>query len=230
MHFKYIKTNNLELINQVNKSSHAVPEYDITKKKIHPEFYLSASREVVMIGRIDANYINWLSFSSLDDKELNAKIFNSIINERHPYVSQSAKVLGKRYYEVKGWLKGEIRHTSVGGMLWNTPFGHYYGMGNVEEHGRHFANDLTNYFDSQLQLCDMRMANGDYEKILYQYLELLQKKDVDYMYYEQLKPLIHIIENEAYLVLSPNEEVKELYLQCLREINRLYNAYMTIVK
>lgn len=230
MRIKYIKSNQIEKMNQVNKSTHVVPNYNISRKKVHAEFYISPDRKLLMIGRIDNNYIFWLSMSTLEEKEKNAKIFNTIVNNSHYYVSTLAKVLGKQYEEVKGWMKGELRRTSVGGMLWQTPFGHFYGMENQEEHGRCFANDIYDYFDTQQELCNIRIANGAYEEILVSYLEILQKEDSDYMYYEQMKPLISILEQERYLILCPEEKIRNLYFECLKQVEALYNAYMTVVR
>ncbi|WP_161945936.1 hypothetical protein, partial [Streptococcus suis] len=56
-------------------------------------------------------------------------------------------------------------------------------------------------------------------------------KTVDYMAYEgKVEPLRQILEQEAYVLLSQNEELVQAYKACLDLIGSLYNAYQTAIR
>ena len=56
------------------------------------------------------------------------------------------------------------------------------------------------------------------------------EKNQDYSYYHDMKPNIRIIEDENYLKLCPNPEIRNLYLDCVHACRNLYNRYMTAVR
>lgn len=46
-------------------------------------------------------------------------------------------------------------------MLWETPFGHYYGD-NRENNGNYFANDISNFYEELIKKCNFRIGEGFY--------------------------------------------------------------------
>ena len=113
-------------------------------------------------------------------------------------------------------------------MIWETPFGHYYGD-NRENNRNYFSNDISNFYEELIKKCNFRIGEGFYVNILKNYLSIL-KEDSEYLYYFKIKPLISILECEQYLKLSPNKDVRDLYLECLNECSSLYNKYMNVAR
>lgn len=68
-----------------------------------------------------------------------------------------------------------------------------------------------------------------YFKILEGYKKLLTQKE-NYEYYYEMKPLISLLKSESYLKLSPNEDIRNIYLDCMKECSNLYNRYMSSVR
>lgn len=220
----------IEKFNLINESNKLKPNYDLSNKEIYIELYISKEKELCIIGRIDNNYISWCSLTNIADKEHNAKIFDYIANSKFTAVSQEYKVLGNdKYAEIQKWYRCAITRTSVKGMSWATPFEAYYGSENKEEHGRFFSGDIIRLFDDLLELCQFRIDEHRYLRILGHYLEIL-KKDSDYRYYYKMKPLISILENESYLRICPDGKIRDLYLECMGVSSSLYNRYMSAVR
>ncbi len=59
-------------------------------------------------------------------------------------------------------------------------------------------------------------------KILEGYKELLTQKETPDYYYEIMEPLISLLKSESYLRLCPNEEIRNIYLECMKECSNLY--------
>lgn len=225
-----IKMQSIEEFNMIDESNKVKPNYDLSNKEVSIELHISKDKEVCIIGRIDNNYICWCSLTNINDKEHNEKIFDYVANSRFTAVSQEYKALGtEKYLEIQKWYCCAITRTSVKGMLWATPFGVYYGFENGEEHGKFFSGHIIGLFDTLLKLCNFRIDEHRYIHILEHYRELL-RKDSDYRYYNVMKPLISILEKESYLRVCPDERVRNLYLECMKECNSLYNRYMTAVR
>ncbi len=222
--------NNVKRFNLINESNKVKPSYDLTGKETYIELYISKEK-LCIIGSLDPNYICWCSITNLIDKENNANIFNHIANSKFKTFSIEYKVLDvKKLLETDKWYHCMIQRASdIKGMLWDTPFGHYYWLENREEHGRSFSNDVITFYDDLIKLCEFRAGGQSYIQMLAQYLELL-RKDGDYRYYYEMKPLIEILEKESYLEISPDDKIRKLYLECMAECSDLYNRYMTAVR
>lgn len=219
----------MEEYNLINESNEMKPNYDLSHKETYFDLYINKEK-LCIIGSLDPNYICWCSITNLKDKENNAKIFNHIANSRFTTFSMLYKVLNfDKLFKNDSWYHCNIMRTEVKGMLWSTPFGHYYGIENKEEHGRFFSDDIIGFYDDLLKLCEFRSGGQIYIQMLEYYLELL-KKDSDYRYYYVMKPLISILEKESYLGVCPDEEIRNLYLECMEVCSSLYNRYMTVVR
>ncbi len=225
-----MKLQDIERLNLINENNKIKPNYDLSNKEVYIELFVNKEKELCLIGRIDNNYICWCSITNIADKDNNAKIFDYIANSKFTAFSHEHKVLGTdRYVEIQNWYRCEITRASVKGMQWATPFGAYYGSGNIEELGRFFSSDIIKFFDDLLELCEFRISGQRYFNILENYLEIL-KKENDYSYYYKMKPLISILENESYLRICPDEKIRNLYLECMKVCSSLYNRYMSAVR
>ncbi len=225
-----MKFQDIEKFNLINEGNKVKPNYDLSKEEVYIELHISKEKELCTIGRVDNNYICWCSLTNVVDEEHNAEIFDYIANSKFTVVSQEYEILGTdKYDEIRNWYRCAITRTTVRGMLWDTPFGGYYGLGNIAQHGKFFSGDIIGFFDDLLNLCKFRIAGQRYLHILEHYLEIL-RKDNDYSYYYKMKPLISILEKESYLRICPDEKIRNLYLMCMDECSSLYNRYMTVVR
>ncbi|WP_105110235.1 hypothetical protein [Streptococcus suis] len=97
-----------------------------------------------------------------------------------------------------------------------------------EHSGGHFAYFLQRHYREQVRKAELRDRSGSYVSILENYQAYL--KTVDYMAYEgKVEPLRQILEQEAYVLLSQNEELVQAYKACLDLIGSLYNTYQTAI-
>lgn len=224
----------METYNYVNDRSSVTPNYSLDGKQTAIDVYFNDNNEVLIVGFVDNNYIHWASLTKASDKELNEQIFNYISEgEIHKvtHLYQALKETGLEYGEVMKWL--HIRLTRKERRLcWNTPFGHSYGDGTSQlpYNGRFFATDISVYYKDIQRKCRFREAGGAYEKVLDNYLRVLQDDEGDKCYYTRVKDLVDIIREEDYLMMSPTPEVRAKYLKLQEIISSLYNRYMTAVR
>lgn len=225
----------MEQYNYVNEEIKVRPNYDLNNKEIKIKFYITIDSKVIIIGSNNI-YIYWLSITDLYDKETNAKIFNYIATGEYYYISNENKVLeaaGLDYDILKhsylGILTGVNKDLGWITILWETPFGTSYGNRKVENNGKFFANDIIKYYKSSLKRCEIREDDGNYMKIL---KNLYDKIDLsDYMNYEfEIKPIEQMLNNEGYLILSPNKEIRDLYFKCIELCISKYNNYQSVVR
>ena len=85
------------------------------------------------------------------------------------------------------------------------------------------------FYYSESAKCKYRLMDNYYFKILEDYKKLLKQKE-NYEYYYEMKPLISLLESESYLKLCSNEEIRNMYLDCMKECSNLYNRYMSAVR
>ncbi len=225
-----MNTGDIEKLNLVNKGNRVTPNYDLSGKEVFLELHIGKEKELCIIGRVDNNYICWCSLTCTDSVEQNEAIFDYVANSRFWLYTQEYKALGTdKYEEVQAWYTCAMRRTNVKGMLWETPFGVYYSIEGKERHGKNFSVNIRSFFYDLLKLCDFRVAGQAYEPLLAHYLEKL-RQDKDQCYYLVVKPLISLLEKEAYLRVCPDEKIRVLYLECMKECSHLYNRYMTAVR
>ena len=94
---------------------------------------------------------------------------------------------------------------------------------------KYMSEEINRFYYSELSKCKFRSMDNYYFKILEGYKKLLEQKE-NYEYYYEMKPLISLLENESYLKLCPNEEIRNMYLDCMKECSNLYNRYMSAVR
>ncbi len=103
---KYEKIEKLNMINSYNKET---PNYDVSIKNMAIEFRLSPNGELIIIGRLDCNYLCWLSLTTIKDKDTNEEIFNYLANNTQHLISNEYKVLNNKYEEMRTWFTGIIK-------------------------------------------------------------------------------------------------------------------------
>lgn len=220
----------MEKYNRLGRANVVAPNYPIANKPLELLLFISPEKELCTVAQLDNNYICWLSFSSLDDSEQNAAVFNHLFGYRYTKISNLHRVLQSRYSEVTGWrqlllqkqhYKDDMRYRYPGS-------GAFFGD-NGHDNGRGLANDLNVFYLQEQAKCQFRLLNPSYTAILQQYHTLLAKEE-PYSYYYEMKPLIDILESENYLKLCPSAPMRELYSACLAQCARLYGCYMDAVR
>lgn len=214
--------------NLINESNIKILKYNLSNTKLSVEFLLNSKKELIIIGRLDNNYICWLSRTNINDKKINSEIFNYLASEKLETISTIYSVLEDDYYKIEEYFKAKLTRNDKADR-WNTPFGHCYGAGNKDEHGRFFAGDIITYFDKLQNKCRIRSLDGIYTKILEKYYSIMSK-DNDPFYYCKMTELIEIIEDEKYILLAEDDNLRKAYIDCLKMSTSLYNRYMTVVR
>lgn len=218
---------NVSKYNLINSNNSVIPNYNLENEKIELTVYLNLDKTVCIIGKADNNYCSWLSITNLYDFQINKEIFDFIANNRFNIFSHEYLVLGnEKYREIMDGYILHITRSSIEGKCWLTPFGSYYGEDSRKHHGRFFARDLQN-FNTYLQaMCEFRTDDGSYIDILKSYLNILTSG----VNYQKVKPLITILQREQYLKLSSNKIIRDLFLDCIKKSDYLYNRYMDEVR
>ena len=218
----------VEKFNLLNSRNIIKSNYDLSDKKVYLELYINKDKKLLIIGKLDNNYICWCSLTNITDKEDNAKIFDYIANNNFTMFSREQSVLGTQMYEeIQKWYNCTISRAPYEDMLWSTPFGFYYGKENIKSHGKSFSRDIESFFNELLELNEFRSADRGYVSFLEYYLDVL-RKDNDYRYYYKMKPVISILEKESYLKICPDDMIRELYLKCMDECSLLYGRCMSV--
>ena len=221
----------IEKYNLVNQHNCKEPNYKVDDKEIYFDIYVSSDKEVCIMGSLDNNYICWASITSLDESDLIVSIIDYILKREPVRVSSIYFALGSRYEEVMKWHKFRISKT-----LYSDGEYRYYSqatpayLGDDEIYlAKYMSEEINRFYYSELSKCKFRLMDNYYFKILEGYKKLLEQKE-NYEYYYEMKPLISLLESESYLKLCPNEEIRNMYLDCMKECSNLYNRYMSAVR
>ncbi len=222
----------IESYNFVCKDNALQPNYNLSKQGEYIDLYFTLTGEVIIVGAVDNNYIHWLSITKTSDTEINEQIFNYIANQDYQYVSHEYKVLQSRNLDpdmLDNIYKARLIRGNRENVVWETPFGCYYGKDQIQYNGRFFANDIAHFCDKLRKRCEIREMKGIYKTVLQGYISYVSS--IKYMRYESdIKPLSELLRNEDYLLMSPNKEVRDLYIQCCNLCRSKYNDYMTAVR
>lgn len=221
--------------NLVNESIEVKPNYKLEGRVNSISTYLNIKNELLIIGRIDNNYICWLSKTKADDREKNEQIFNYLASGSFEIVSQTEEALksiGISYEEWRHFYKerydrGDEKEPE---KVWKLSSGGYYRECDIQQHGQLFAFDMERMLTWQQEKCRAREADGEYLKALEKYLKKLEKGENDAYYYDKEYQLIQLLEQESYLLLSKDKRVRTIYFQIQEKIHSLYCTYMSAVK
>jgi hypothetical protein len=220
----------MEQYNLINKQNACTPNYKIKNEDLEFILYISPQQELCIIGQLDNNYKCWFSITSLEERETNASIFNYLFNYEYHLVSNEYQVLKQRYYEIMNWRQIRIVKQHYNDELrYRFPASNAFFGDPGYDNGRALANDICSFFEQEQQKCYFRLVGTNYINILNQYKKILFSNKDD-LYYLEMKPLISILEKEAFLRLCPKQEVRELYISCLEQCSSLYNRYMSAVR
>lgn len=242
--------------NLINSFCAKTPNYDLTHCLPYVGFYITLENKLVIESILDNNYISWFSVTSLQNKELNAQIFDYIALNKYDLVSNEAAVIAANglgdilkysFYEkltrrplsentaayeklTRRPLSKNIAAVHTGSTFfgWDTPFGVYYGS-DTENHGRYFANDVLRFAEKLKTQAEFKAANGKYHAVLTEYLNLISA--LDYMSYDtKIKPIYEALLSERYLTVSQNAETRRLYTACIDACKNKYNSYMSVAR
>jgi len=216
-------------LNLVNQQTQVTPNYDLSGSETSIILYFNNEDDLVILGQADNNYIFWASRSKTYEKDKNEAIFNYTANEPFGVVSQRYMV-GINYGDLKRYYRADLKRSKENGMAWKTPFGHYYGLKQVNDNGRYFAQDVESFVRKLHRRCNYREANGAYEAMLDFWLGEISRIEDDALRYPSIELLVEMIKEESYLILSLNEPIREKYLLLLKKSDDMYNRYMSIVR
>lgn len=219
----------IERYNEVNRKNFEIPSYDATQAERRIELYFNNAGEVVIIGWAGVKYIYWLSVTKTEDVELNERIYTRIANEPLTYVTCLSKALGsvnltcgalEEYYKAELKWKPEPRRKKEILATWETPFGRVYTKEEAEKNGGFFACDVRQYIPKLHAQCQCRECGGSYIVVLKQYAEELKATTE---YDDRVRVLQELLETEAYLILSQQEEISMLFRYCRTRCKELQN-------
>lgn len=225
----------IEDLNLVNQDTAVTPNYELDGKVNSIIIYLNWMNDLIIIGWIDNNYIYWASKTKADDRETNEQIFNRLAGGSFETVSQTNKALesiGISYDELNRFYKerfdrGNEHETE---KVWKISSGGYYKKADLQRHGKFFAYNMEGMLTQLQEKCRAREGDGEYIKVLEKYLKRLTKGENNPCYYEKEYELIQLLKGESYLLLSKNEQVRNIYFLIQQEIRSLYCTYMSAIK
>lgn len=216
--------------NLINKNNSVTPNYKIDNKDISFNIYVSPTKEVCIIGQLDNNYICWCSMTSLDERETNAAILNYVLKFNQKMISNVSNILGTRYQEVMNWHKLRFyKRVYENEYRYYSPANNVFCGNDEYNNGEFFSSEISAFYEFELSKCEYRLIDNSYITILEKYKNILTQ-DINYGYYNKMKPIISILESESYIKLCPNEKIRNLYLDCITECSNLYNRYMSAVR
>lgn len=201
------------------------PNYDLSKYPYKIRVVFERSGNVIILGMVN-DYVYWASYTNIEDTEINAAIFNEITCKDLSRISREYELIPKLEIDWDDYhylFRAEVTPREDGGF--DTTFGHGYSA-EGSECGNWFASDLRRYFARMRELCKVREQDGLYVGMLAKYLKQLQQ--FTWEDYGDDSSIRKIIENERYLVLSDDEVVRNVYLDCVRRLNSIYCEYMSM--
>lgn len=224
----YVPSHEMEQYNMVTRKNSIIPMHDLTKLEKGITLYFNSEGDLIIAGTlVGTDLIFWLSFTKTEDREKNEAIFNHIANDELERSSYLHKVLVQNeipYAILEEYYAVHLKRARNEEMAWETPFGHSYGKGQIENNGMFFAKDVAGFVQKIHRLCEIRECDGMYAEVLKKYHAFLQQEEE---YTLQVRTLHHLLEEEEYLCISPEETVRNIYKECRKRCSTLYNEYMT---
>ncbi|WP_432352029.1 hypothetical protein [Sporosarcina sp. A2] len=212
----------METINLISLHNEVLPSYDISDKEISFDVYSSPDEQVCIIGMIDNNYICWCSITTIQDIEVNAAVFDYVVNRPIRNVSSMYNVLGAEYTEVYEWHRLHIEKRQYNNQ------DYYYSPATqiYFQDSKSFALEIKQFYTQEKLKCDYRLLDNTYIILLETYKRLVHIDNPDPHYYYEMKPVFQILEDESYIKLSTDTEIRKLYADCMEGARILYNRYM----
>lgn len=222
--------NKLVTLNMLN--NFVFPNYELNYNEIKIKLRFHNEGKIAILGYIDNNYLVWFSITSISDYKTNEYIFNTLMSKTLRNVSSSYNVnkirLTDDWYETYLLFDDQLFY---GTDLYDGKLRFKLNDHWTIADGIVFSKELVNYYQILLNRANFRAEN--YIIILKRWHKLLQTEengDEIKKYFEFKDTLIPLIEKESYLLVTSDDEVRELYLQLRSDIKYLYNSYMSEVR
>ena len=212
----------------VTRKNAIEPYSDISKSKFTFEFYLNYRGGLCIIGYLDNYYVCNMSYSTVEDVERTQRIIDDFRASPHKTVTTLHNILGGRGRQE---LETGRFKTKITTYVDKHGITHYSCAGSEYYSDESFlARQLRHSWENLQRKCRFRIIDGAYLSVLKIYHEILSKykrgeKEAP-GYYSRHKLLIRIIEEESYLKLSQDAEVRQLYTAVSSCAEDLYGAYM----
>lgn len=224
----HVPSHEMEQYNMVTRKNSIIPMNDLTKLEKGITLYFNREGDLIIAGTlVGTDLIFWLSFTKTEDRERNEAIFNHIANDELERASYLHKVLEQNeipYAVLEEYYAVYLKCAGNEEMAWETPFGHFYEKGQIENNGMFFAKDVAEFVQMMQKRCEIRECNGRYEELLKEYYAFLQAEEE---YTLNVKTLWNLLEEEEYLRISSEETVRNIYKECRKRCSTLYNEYVT---
>lgn len=215
--------NNIKKYNFITDEDLVKPNYDLAKYPYKVRVVFERSGNIIILGMVN-DYVYWASYTNVEDTEINAAIFNEITRKDLSRISHEYTLIPKIEMDWDDYhylFAEEVSPREDGGF--DTPFGHGYSA-EGEKCGKWFAADLRRHLVNMRELCKTREQDGLYAGILGKYLKQLEK--LTWEDYGDDSSIRSIIRSERYLVLSDNEAIRGVYIECARRLKSIYCEYM----
>lgn len=245
---------NVASLNLIDGSTKTVnPAYDILGKFRNHKINVLMNHDgyLVIAATLDNIYCYWASLTKVEEKEKNAAIFDYIsrVDEKNTknFVIFSGRGCEGRFLEDKSFDCLKDANNGIDFSKWyETSFVlsagdssvkliYGYGMGGyvdmrINNPGDFMARDVISLFNYLRKKCLFREASGVYGKVLDNYLEILEQEKDDPMYYVEIEALTKIIEDESYMLLSPNDELRKKYVAVCELKSMRYRFHMSAIR
>ena len=230
------------------------PDYNILEEFRHHEITIWMNHEgyLLIVATLDKKYSYWTSVTKVDECEKNAAILDYIsrVDEANPkkfvqyyWMRNPGHLLeetncfehlrdDKGRIDLSKWYECSfILH--VDDDLIEVPSREY--VLTKEDHrfeklGVSMAGAVIGFFGALQDKCVFREASGAYGRVLDNYRKMMEQKENDPMYYEEIGPLTKIIKDESYMLLSPNDKLREKYVALVELEYHRYCRYMSAVR
>jgi len=211
--------------NLISKMTSKMPSYNpsISYPVIEVSFRYDGT--VALKRYIDGNYITWFALANIEE-ELSPYIKEILHDEIVHFSDDYIQFNSHGYSDYVYWYTFRIRCDVQG---WLTPFGHGYSMKQPENIPGFIAKDLKEYYWKLKQAALLRDNTIDYKAMVDSYTEQYSTQ-LDPMLYPSMAALHLVVDNDKYLLLSDNENLRDSYIKCLKAQRVLYNRYMTLAR
>lgn len=222
--------------NLVTFKNSIIPSYLPASDHWQIQLYMNWEGKLCIIGEYDNNYLDWVSFSTIDQVDENAEVFWHLFQRPTLLTSNLSRVIGRdAFYDVYGrWLSIVVRkqeYPSKPGKKYCTFSGSSYFSAENVEGSRFLAQAIQRTYEENLEKCAYRSYIPNYHTVLDSYTALFTLSVEDKVeHYRKTLPLKNLLDAESYLRISPDPVIRTAYTNCMSAASNLYNAYMGAIR